>query len=244
MCFQDDLLFPHLSVLENVAFPLRARGTAKQPRAPAPANCSGGSRRGATRPRSRGALSGGERQRVSLARALATDPRLLLLDEPLAGVDVTARGQIRSLLREVADGFDGVVVLVAHDPLDALTLADRVAIMEGGRLTQEGTPDEIRRAPRSAYAADLVGVNLFTGRAGAARGRRGHAADGRRLDHRRPRRRPASRDDGVRHPAAGRRLAPPRTPRRIGSQRVRGHRGRGRRSTPTARGFGSDTHRR
>ena len=81
----------------------------------------------------------------------------------LAGVDVTARGQIRSLLREVADGFDGVVVLVAHDPLDALTLADRVAIMEAGRLTQEGTPDEIRSAPRSPYAADLVGVNLFTG---------------------------------------------------------------------------------
>ncbi|HVD70993.1 MAG TPA: TOBE domain-containing protein, partial [Actinomycetota bacterium] len=108
-------------------------------------------------------LSGWERRRVSLARALATDPRLLLLDEPLAGVDVTARGQIRSLLREVADGFDGVVVLVAHDPLDALTLADRVAIMEAGRITQEGTPDQIRSAPRSSYAADLVGVNLFTG---------------------------------------------------------------------------------
>jgi molybdate transport system ATP-binding protein len=163
VCFQDDLLFPHLSVLENVAFGLRARGMAK---------AAARSRAGelllrfapgvgpAVKPRE---LSGGERRRVSLARALATNPRLLLLDEPLAGVDVTARGEIRSLLREVADGFDGVVVLVAHDPLDALTLADRVAIMEAGRLTQEGTPDQIRSAPRSPYAADLVGVNLFTG---------------------------------------------------------------------------------
>ena len=163
VCFQDDLLFPHLTVLENVAFGLRARGTAK-----AAARTRAGELlqrfapvvRPGAKPRE---LSGGERRRVSLARALATDPRLLLLDEPLAGVDVTARGQIRSLLREVADGFDGVVVLVAHDPLDALTLADRVAIMEAGRITQEGTPDQIRSAPRSSYAADLVGVNLFTG---------------------------------------------------------------------------------
>jgi len=163
VCFQDDLLFPHLSVLENVAFGLRARGTAK-----AAARSRAGELLQRFAPRVRPAakpreLSGGERRRVSLARALAPDPRLLLLDEPLAGVDVTARGQIRSLLREVADGFDGVVVLVAHDPLDALTLADRVAIMEAGRLTQEGTPDQIRSAPRSPYAADLVGVNLFTG---------------------------------------------------------------------------------
>ena len=163
VCFQDDLLFPHLSVLENVAFGLRARGTAKaaaRTRARELLRRFAPGVRPAARPRE---LSGGERRRVSLARALATDPRLLLLDEPLAGVDVTARGQIRSLLREVADGFDGVVVLVAHDPLDALTLADRVAIMEAGRLTQEGTPDQIRSAPRSPYAADLVGVNLFTG---------------------------------------------------------------------------------
>ncbi|MFI5393240.1 MAG: ABC transporter ATP-binding protein [Myxococcota bacterium] len=163
VCFQDDLLFPHLSVLENVAFGLRARGSAKgaaRTRAGGLLQRFAPGVQPAAKPRE---LSGGDRRRVSLARALATDPRLLLLDEPLAGVDVTARGQIRSLLREVADGFDGVVVLVAHDPLDALTLADRVAIMEAGRLTQEGTPDQIRSAPRSPYAADLVGVNLFTG---------------------------------------------------------------------------------
>jgi molybdate transport system ATP-binding protein len=163
VCFQDDLLFPHLSTLENVAFGLRARGADKRDARARARDLLARFAQGVKPTAKPRELSGGERRRVSLARALATDPRLLLLDEPLAGVDVTARGQIRSLLREVTRGFDGVVVLVAHDPLDALTLADRVVIMEAGRLTQEGTPDQIRAAPRSPYAADLVGVNLFTG---------------------------------------------------------------------------------
>jgi molybdate transport system ATP-binding protein len=163
VCFQSDLLFPRLSSLENVAFPLRARGTGK----------------GAALTRARdelrqlapridptvkpGRLSGGERQRVALARALVAEPRLLLLDEPLASVDVSGRAEIRALLADVARRFTGVVLLVAHDPTDALTLADHVLVLEGGRPTQQGTPDEIRRSPRSGYAADLVGVNLFEG---------------------------------------------------------------------------------
>ena len=163
VCFQDDLLFPHLTVLDNIAFGPRAVGTDKRA---AHTTAAGWLRRlapgvdPAAKPRS---LSGGERRRVSLARALATAPRLLLLDEPLAGVDVSSRGQIRAMLREVRAGFDGVVILVAHDPIDALTMADRVVIMERGQRVQEGTPDEIRRAPRSQYAADLVGVNIFAG---------------------------------------------------------------------------------
>jgi molybdate transport system ATP-binding protein len=163
VCFQDDLLFPRLTVLENVAFPMRARGVdrtearnlaAERLAALAPS----------ISPRVKPeALSGGERRRVALARALVTEPRLLLLDEPLAGVDVSARAELRALLGGVTRGFGGTVVLVAHDPIDALTLADRVTILEGGRETQSGSPDEIRRAPRSTYAADLVGVNLFVG---------------------------------------------------------------------------------
>jgi molybdate transport system ATP-binding protein len=163
VCFQDDLLFPRLSALENVAFPLRARKVAKED-----------ARRRAgqlldrlapavdpdARPRS---MSGGERQRVALARALAPEPRLLLLDEPFANVDVSARPGLRSLVREVAATFGGATVLIAHEPLDALTLATRVSLIEAGRIRQTGTPDEIRSSPRSAYAADLVGVNLFTG---------------------------------------------------------------------------------
>jgi molybdate transport system ATP-binding protein len=163
VCFQDDLLFPHLSAIENVAFPLRARG---RPRAPAHARAAELLDRLApsidvhARP---AGLSGGERQRVALARALAPEPRLLLLDEPFANVDVSARPGLRALVREVTAGFDGATVLVAHDPIDALTLADRVTVLEAGRQTQTGTPDEIRAAPRSSYAADLVGVNLFRG---------------------------------------------------------------------------------
>jgi molybdate transport system ATP-binding protein len=98
-----------------------------------------------------------------LARALAPDPRLLLLDEPFANVDASARPGLRALVRDVARSFGGTTVLIAHEPLDALTLADRVTLLEAGRVTQTGTPDEIRAAPRSRYAADLVGVNLFVG---------------------------------------------------------------------------------
>ena len=163
VCFQDDLLFPKLSTLENVAFPLRAR---KVQKATARARAAELLERLAPQVdpgASPGSLSGGQRQRVALARALAPEPRLLLLDEPFSNVDVSARPGLRTLVREVASTFGGATVLIAHDPLDALTLADRVTLMEDGHQTQSGTPDEIRAAPRSAYAADLVGVNLFAG---------------------------------------------------------------------------------
>jgi molybdate transport system ATP-binding protein len=163
VCFQDDLLFPRLSALENVAFPLRARKTSK-----AEARRRAGELlerlAPAVDPSARpGSMSGGERQRVALARALAPDPRLLVLDEPFSNVDVSARPGLRALVREVTRTFGGATVLIAHDPLDALTLADRVALLDAGRITQTGTPDEIRAAPSSHYAADLVGVNLFVG---------------------------------------------------------------------------------
>jgi molybdate transport system ATP-binding protein len=163
VCFQDDLLFPRLSAIENVAFPLRARRVAKpdaRERAAGILERLAPSVDPEARPRS---LSGGEAQRVALARALAPEPRLLLLDEPFANVDVSARPGLRALVREVARTFGGATVLIAHEPLDALTLADRVTLLESGRVTQTGTPDEIRTSPRSAYAADLVGVNLFVG---------------------------------------------------------------------------------
>jgi molybdate transport system ATP-binding protein len=163
VCFQADLLFPRLSVLENVAFPLRAqkvtKGTARA-RAEELIHRLAPEVDPFTMP---GSLSGGERQRVALARALAPAPRLLLLDEPFSNVDVSARPGLRTLVRDVAHSFGGATVLIAHEPLDALTLADRVTLLEAGRQTQTGTPDQIRSAPTSTYAADLVGVNLFTG---------------------------------------------------------------------------------
>jgi molybdate transport system ATP-binding protein len=162
--FQDLRLFPHLSSLENVAFPLRAAGT---PKAEARRQATellgrmGLSSRADARP---GDLSGGEAQRVALARALVSRPRMLLLDEPLTALDASARPQIRALLRRELAPFAGVRILVTHDPVDAMTLADRVVIVERGRVTQSGTAEEIRDAPRTSYAADLVGVNLFNGR--------------------------------------------------------------------------------
>jgi molybdate transport system ATP-binding protein len=161
--FQEYLLFDHMTVLENVAYGLRARGIAKRAaRASATAwlDRVGLVAYGDQRPR---ALSGGQAQRVALARALAVSPRLLLLDEPLAALDVGTRAEVRRDLRQHLDSFDGMRVLVTHDPVDAHALADRVAIVEAGRLVQSGTLTELTAHPRSRYVADLVGVNLFTG---------------------------------------------------------------------------------
>ena len=162
--FQDLLLFPHLSAADNVAFPLRARGVAKpqaRERAARLLERLDVAARADARPRD---LSGGEAQRVALARALVAEPALLLLDEPLSALDVGARLRVRDLVREELDRFPGVRIIVTHDPVEASTLADRLVLFEEGAVTQIGSPEEIRSAPRSRYAADLVGVNSFRGR--------------------------------------------------------------------------------
>ena len=162
--FQDLLLFPHLTAVENVAFPLRARGTAKATagrRASEHLERFELTTRANARPRN---LSGGEAQRVALARALIGEPELLLLDEPTSSLDVGARPRFRSLLAGTLRSFPGVRILVTHDPVEAMTLADRLVLLEGGRVSQIGTPDDFRRAPRTPYAAEVVGVNLFGGR--------------------------------------------------------------------------------
>jgi molybdate transport system ATP-binding protein len=163
--FQDYLLFPHLSVLENVAFGLRSRGTdrrAARGSAVVALERVGLADRAPMKPRE---LSGGQAQRVALARAMATEPRLLLLDEPLAALDQSARGSVRRDLRNQLAGFPGVRLLVTHDPLDAAALADRLVILEHGRVVQTGTFDDVSARPRSSYVAELVGVNLLRGRA-------------------------------------------------------------------------------
>ncbi|MBW9215425.1 ABC transporter ATP-binding protein [Mumia sp. zg.B53] len=165
MVFQDPLLFPHLTVRDNVAFGLRhhpsAPSTSRRPareRATAALERSGLAQfagRRATR------LSGGQRQRVAIVRALACDPGLLLLDEPTSALDVAVTAQVRAFLRRHVRDFGGVTVLVSHDPLDAFVLADRVAVLEEGRITQAGTPDEVARRPRTDYVAHLMGMNLL-----------------------------------------------------------------------------------
>ena len=161
--FQDYLLFAHLSALDNVAFGLRARGVHRNK-----ARGQAGEwleRLGLTdhaqhRPAT---LSGGQQQRVALARALATNPKLLLLDEPLAALDAATRTTVRRDLRDHLARFDGVRILITHDPLDAYALADRVVIVESGAVTQAGTLARIAAHPRSRYVAQLVGTNLLAG---------------------------------------------------------------------------------
>jgi molybdate transport system ATP-binding protein len=163
--FQEYLLFPHLNVSENVAFPLRSRGVGRtEARARARewlARVGLGERAGA-KPAD---LSGGQRQRVALARALVAEPAVLLLDEPLAALDVGTRTELRRELRSLLAAFAGVRVLVTHDLLDAVALADRLVVLEGGQVAQEGPVAEVTARPRSRYVAELVGTNLLRGEA-------------------------------------------------------------------------------
>jgi molybdate transport system ATP-binding protein len=161
--FQDYLLFPHLNAVENVAFSLRARGVGRfeaRERASEWLRRVGLDRLDRSRP---AALSGGQQQRVALARALAADPRLLLLDEPLAALDASTRAEMRRELSRHLRSFRGVRLIITHDPIDAVALADRLVVLEEGRVVQTGTPIEVTEQPRSRYVADLVGVNLVRG---------------------------------------------------------------------------------
>src|SRR3954463_10499013 len=165
MVFQDYLLFPHLSALENVAFGLRTRGTARaeaRRRAVDWLARVGLADLGDRRPAQ---LSGGQAQRAALARALAPDPALLLLDEPLSALDARTRLSVRAELGRHLAAFDGSTVLVSHDPVDAMALADRVVVVEEGRVVQEGTPAEVAGRPRTDYVARLVGLSLLPGTA-------------------------------------------------------------------------------
>ncbi|HEX2072639.1 MAG TPA: ABC transporter ATP-binding protein [Geodermatophilus sp.] len=163
MVFQDPLLFPHLSVADNVAFGLRTRGvrrTAARAAAEEWLARVGLDGFGDRRP---GQLSGGQAQRAALARALVGDPALLLLDEPLSALDARTRLAVRAELRRHLAEFGGSTVLVTHDPVDAMALADRVVVVEDGMEAQAGTPADVSRHPRTDYVARLVGLALLPG---------------------------------------------------------------------------------
>ncbi len=158
---QDALLFPHMSALDNVAFGPR----------------SGGLKRAASRASARrwlreveadefadrkpAQLSGGQAQRIAVARALAADPRLLLLDEPMAALDVAVAPLLRRMLRRVLR--DRTAIIVTHDPLDALLLAERVVVVDNGRVVEQGPTQDVLARPRSAFAARIAGLNLIAG---------------------------------------------------------------------------------
>jgi molybdate transport system ATP-binding protein len=161
--FQDHSLFEHLSALDNVAFGLRTRGTSR-PAARAVARRwlaeVGASDLADRRPRE---LSGGQGQRVALARALAADPELVLLDEPTASLDATVAMALRTALRDHLSRLEAVSVLVTHTALDALVVADRIVVLEAGRVVQVGSPGEVAARPRTQHVATLVGMNLLRG---------------------------------------------------------------------------------
>src|SRR5690606_13078387 len=153
-----------MTARDNIAFGLRARGADKDAarhEAERWLERFGLADHARSRP---SALSGGQAQRVALARALATDPELLLLDEPLAALDASTRVHVRAELRRHLATFEGARILITHDPIDALILADRLVIVEDGRITQTGAPADITSRPATRYVADLVGINLLHGR--------------------------------------------------------------------------------
>ena len=158
---QDPVLFPHLSVAQNIAFGLRAQGT---PRRRAREEASWWLSEiglGDLADRRPSQLSGGQAQRVAIARALAASPRLLLLDEPMAALDIDVAPALRELLRRVL--AERTTILVTHDVLDVVTLADRVAVLEGGRLVESGPTADVLARPQQQFTARLAGVNLLTG---------------------------------------------------------------------------------
>jgi molybdate transport system ATP-binding protein len=167
LLLQDALLFPHMSVAANVAFgphsrrarlrPARAAQTATALRWLREVDAEGFADR---KPRQ---LSGGQAQRVAIARALAAEPDVLLLDEPLAGLDVAAAAAIRAVLRQVITRIGCAAILVTHDLLDVFTLADRVMVLESGKIAEIGPVSGVLSTPRSHFAARIAGINLVNG---------------------------------------------------------------------------------
>ncbi len=153
LVFQEYALFPHMTVLHNVRFGGRRRARELLERL----------RIGHLADARTGWLSGGERQRVALARALAREPRVLLLDEPMAALDPQTRAGVRGELRELLRELGLPTLLVTHSFGDASALADRIAVLEGGRLVQQGTPGELIARPADPFVASLTGANLLVG---------------------------------------------------------------------------------
>lgn len=160
---QDGALFPHLSALANTAYGLRAQGVRRAEARRQAGDWLDRLGVGHLAHRRPAQLSGGQAGRVALARALAARPRLLLLDEPLAALDQTTRAHVRHTLRRHLSRFGGVCLLVTHDPVEAVSMADRVLVLEDGRALQDAPPTEVTRHPRSPWVARMLGRNAFAG---------------------------------------------------------------------------------
>ncbi len=162
---QQALLFPHLTAAANVAFGPRSRGDSRTDAKVLAARWLAAVDATEFAGRRPAQLSGGQAQRIAIARALAADPALLLLDEPMAALDVAVAPAIRQLLRKVLRDTGRTALLVTHDLVDALSLADRVVVLDGGRIAEDGPTRTVLAHPRSAFAARIAGINLLVGTA-------------------------------------------------------------------------------
>ena len=173
--FQDYALFPHMTVLDNIAYGLRVRGIAKKERRERAMAALESVRLASFGDRKPAQLSGGQRQRVALARATVVQPKVLLLDEPLGALDLKLREQMQVELKEIQRDLGITFIFVTHDQEEALTLSDRIAVFNNGRIEQLGTPAEVYGSPTSSFVASFVGTsNIFApGESAALLGQQG-----------------------------------------------------------------------
>ena len=163
LVFQNYRLFPHLNVRDNVAYAPRVQGAGRRQARAAADTWLERLDLTALATRRPHQISGGQGQQVALARALAAEPRLLLLDEPLSALDAKTRLEVRAQLRSHLEEFTGPVLIITHDPLEAMIMADRLLVIENGRVVQQGSPAQVARQPVTQYVAQLVGLNLYAG---------------------------------------------------------------------------------
>ncbi|MFE3837960.1 ABC transporter ATP-binding protein [Pseudogemmobacter sonorensis] len=171
MVFQDYALFPHMTVRRNIAFGLELKGMGRNAIAARIEELAAFLELSAYLDRRPDQLSGGQRQRVALARALAPDPALLLLDEPLGALDAKLRAQVQVELKAIQRRTGKTFFFVTHDQEEALTMSDRIVVMNKGRIEQDGTPEELYFHPASRFVAEFIGeTNLLEGRFGGLSG--------------------------------------------------------------------------
>ncbi len=157
MVFQDYALFPHMSVVDNIAYPLKIRKVGRPERRERATATGGGLSLAGLMERRPAELSGGQQQRVALARAVASRPQLFLLDEPLSNLDARLRLEARTFLKRLQRELGVTTVFVTHDQAEAIALADRIAVMDAGRIRQLGTPREVFQRPANTFVANFIG---------------------------------------------------------------------------------------
>ena len=157
MVFQDYALYPHKSVRDNIGFGLKMRGASPEDVAKRTNDAAAILQIGHLLDRRPAALSGGQRQRVAMGRAIVRDPQVFLFDEPLSNLDAQLRAEMRVEIKKLHQRFKNTIVYVTHDQVEAMTLADRIAVMKGGHVEQLGTPDQIYNHPRTLFVAGFTG---------------------------------------------------------------------------------------